>query len=182
MATRAVDLDPSDPWALAASGLVKAVSGNTDDAMSLVRIAVAIAPQDGHVLDLAGVASILSNVPQFAAETSDPERARSGAGRFGANNVWGVSQLMLGNYEEVIEAFSKAPANGVPVSAPSLIFLAVAYDHVGAKEESGRVVRELGETWPEFPVRYIVARIFPNSPGFGDDIIARLAKHGYPAN
>ena len=44
---------------------------------------------------------------ELAAEVSDPDRPRSGVGRFGARNIWGVSQLMLGKFEKAIEAFDR---------------------------------------------------------------------------
>ena len=179
MAEKALDLAPSSPWAQASKGWVLAVSGDLVGAMSSAHLAVELGPEDGHVLDLAGSTAVIANAPQFAAETSDPDRPRSGVGRFGANNIWGVSQFMLGNYTEVILAFSNAPESGAPVSAPSLVFLAVAYDHVGDKEKATRMVTELDATWPEFPAALIIDRIFRFSPDIKDDILARLSKHGH---
>jgi tetratricopeptide (TPR) repeat protein len=176
----ALDLAPSSAWAQSANGWVLAVSGDPTNALSSARLAVELGPEDGHVLDLAGVTALIAGFPQFAAEASDPERPRSGIGRFGANNIWGVSQFVLGNYAEVIVAFSTAAESGAPVSAPSLIFLAAAYDHVGDAENATRTVAELNTTWPEFPAKAIMDRIFSNSPAIGDDVLGRLAKHGYP--
>ncbi len=106
MADKALDIAPSDAWPQAAQGWVLAVSGNLDQAYSFAQRAVKLAPGDGHILDLAGTTPIVTNHPEFAEEVSRPDRPRSGSGRFGANNIWGVSQLMLGHYTEVIEAFS----------------------------------------------------------------------------
>ena len=104
MAKKALDLAPLDPWAQGANGWVQAVSGDLTNALSSARLAVELGPEDGHILDLAGQTAVVANSPQFAAEVSDPERPRSGVGRFGANNIWGVSQFMLGNYTDVIVA------------------------------------------------------------------------------
>ena len=180
MASKALEIAPSDPWAQAAYGWVLAVSGNIDEAMSFARRAVEMAPEDGHVLDVAGITATISNAPQFASEVSQPGRPRSGVGRFGANNIWGVAQLLLGNYDDVIQAFSKAPEIGAPVSAPSLIFLAVAYDHLGDEDDANRVAAELKATYPDFPVEHIISRAFLSTPETGKDILERLAKHGYP--
>jgi len=182
MASKALDIAPSDAWPQAAQGWVLAVSGDFERAFLFAQRAAKLAPRDGHILDLAGITSILTNHPEFAEEVSRPDRPRSGAGRFGANNIWGVAQLMLGHYDEVIEAFSTASERGAPVSAPSLIFLTVAYDHAGNDKEASRIAAELSAGWPDFPVTRIVARIFRIAPETGDDILERLAKHGYPGS
>lgn len=179
MSEKALKLAATDPWAQGAKGWVLAVSGDLENALSFARMAVDLAPEDGHILDLAGTTGIVANAPQFAAEVSDPDRPRSGVGRFGANNIWGVSQLMLGNYNDVIIAFSIAPESGAPVSVPSLIFLVVAYDHVGETEKAGRLVAELKTSWPDFPTAQIIDRIFRNSPETSNDILERLGMYGY---
>jgi len=179
MASKALDLAPEKAWGHAASGWVTVVSGDPDGAMADARLAMELAPQDGHILDLVGVTAILANDPAFAAETSDPVRPRPGVGRFGANNIWGVSQYMLGNYAATIQAFNSAPESGAPVSAPSLIFLAVAYDRLGEAEESKRLVEEINASWADFPTEFILHRIFQNAPEFEHDILERLSRYGY---
>ena len=177
MAKTALELSPEDAWAHGANAWVLVVSGDPDEAMAEARLAVELAPQDGHLLDLAGVTAVLANAPEFAAETANPIRPRTGVGRFGVNNIWGVSHYMLGNYNVTIEAFTGAPESGAPVSAPSLVFLAVAYDHIGNVEEAERLVEEFRETWADFPTNLILSRIFQNEPAFERDILERLSKH-----
>jgi tetratricopeptide (TPR) repeat protein len=179
MAGTAIELSPENAWAHGANAWVKAVSGDLDEALTEARLAIELSPQDGHVLDLAGITAVLVNAPDLAAEVSNPNRPRSGAGRFGANNIWGVSQYMLGNYTVTIEAFTDAPASGAPVSAPTLVFLAAAYDHIGKAEEAERLVEELNETWADFPSNLILSRTFQNETAFERDILERLSKHGY---
>ena len=179
MADTALDLAPENGWAHGAKAWVLAVAGELDEAVSQAHLAIALSPEDGHVLDLVGITAIMANRPQIAAEMSEPGRPRSGVGRFGAQNVWGVSQFMLGDYQAVIEAFSMAPSSGAPVSAPSLVFLAVAYDRLEESAMADEYVRELEATWPDFPTGFIVRRIFRNAPTHGDDILERLANHGY---
>ena len=179
MAGKALELSPESAWAHGANAWVIVASGDLDEAMAEARLAIELAPQDGHILDLAGITAVLANAPELAAEISNPNRPRSGVGRFGANNIWGVSQYMLGNYSATIEAFSRAPEYGAPVSAPSLIFLAVAYDHLGKADEAERLVEEFKKTWADFPTRSIISRIFQNEPAFARDILECLSRHGY---
>ncbi len=179
MAEMALELSPENAWAHGANGWVMGVSGDLNEAMAEARLAVELSPQNGHILDLAGNTAILANAPEFVAEVSNPTRPRSGVGRFGANNIWGVSQYMLGNYEVVIEVFTGAPESGAPVSAASLIFLAVAHDHMGNAEEAERLVEELNGTWVDFPTNFIVSKIFQNESAFELDIMERLSKYGY---
>jgi len=113
-----------------------------------------------------------------AAHASDPDRSRSGVGRFGARNIWGVSQLMLQNYPAVIEAFSGAAAAGDPVSAPSLVFPAVAYDQLGDSAKARTLVAELKTTWPGFPIARLVKRIFHERTPVARLILGTLGKYG----
>ncbi len=177
MSDKALDLSPADAWANAANGWVSAISDQPGEALKFARMSAELAPVDGHVLDLVGITAIVANAPDLAAEASNPERPRTGSGRFGARNIWGVSQLMLGNYENVVEAFQGAPAAGAPVSAPSLIFQAVAHDKLGNSAEAESLVKELRKTWPEFPSEFLVDRIFHNDNTTRDLIRETLGKY-----
>ncbi len=177
MSDKALDLSPADAWANAANGWVSAISDQPGEALKFARMSAELAPVDGHVLDLVGITAIVANAPDLAAEASNPERPRTGSGRFGARNIWGVSQLMLGNYENVVEAFQGAPAAGAPVSAPSLIFQAVAHDKLGNSAEAELLVTELHNTWPEFPSEFLVDRIFHNDDATRDLIRETLGKY-----
>ncbi|WP_171233626.1 hypothetical protein [Ruegeria sp. HKCCA4812] len=177
MSGRALDLSPTDAWANGANGWVLAAQNNPVEAKKYARMSVELAPNDGHILDLVGITAILANAPELAAEVSNPERLRSGSGRFGARNIWGVSQLMLGNYEKVVEAFQGAPAAGAPVSAPSLLFQAVAQDQLGHSKEAQRLVTEMRKTWPEFPSEFLAGRIFHNDDTTRQAILDTLARY-----
>jgi tetratricopeptide (TPR) repeat protein len=179
MTDKALDLDPSDAWAHGALGWTLAVSNAFDEALKHAQLAFELAPEDGHVLDLVGIIAILIQEPELAADVSNPDRPKWSVGRLGTRNIWGVSQYMLGNYSATIEAFSGAPANGAPVSPPSLIFLAVAYDHQGNTAQARSLVEELSTTWPEFPTAFLVRRIFQDGTVFERDILQRLNKYGY---
>ncbi|NOE20281.1 hypothetical protein GS634_19325 [Ruegeria atlantica] len=177
MSGRALDLSPTDAWANGANGWVLAAQNNPVEAKKYARMSVELAPNDGHILDIVGITAILANAPELAAEVSNPERLRSGSGRFGARNIWGVSQLMLGNYEKVVEAFQGAPAAGAPVSAPSLLFQAVAQDQLGHSQEAQRLVTEMRKTWPEFPSEFLAGRIFHNDDATRQAILDTLTRY-----
>ncbi len=176
LSEQALELSPADAWANGANGWVLAVYNQPNEALKYARMSVELGPKDGHILDLVGITAIVANAPELAAEVSNPERPRSGSGRFGARNIWGVSQLMLGNYESVVEAFQGAPAAGAPVSAPSLLFQAVAQDELGNTEEAQRLIAEMRKTWPEFPSEFLAYRIFNNDNATRKLILETLSK------
>lgn len=159
-ANRALEIAPADPWAHGAMAFVLAALEDYETAITHAQIARDLSPQDGHVLDLVGMAAILANEPMLAAQASDPTSLREGSGRFGSRNIWAVSQLMLGNYPETVEAFKGAAAAGAPVSAPSLLFQAVALDQMSETEQAHTLMSELKKTWPSFPAVFIVDAMF----------------------
>ena len=177
MSGKSLQLSPAGAWANSANGWILAVNGQPNEALKYARMSVELAPNDGHVLDLAGITAILANAPELAAEVSNPEKTKSGSGRFGARNIWGVSQLMLGNYENVVEAFQGAPAAGAPVSAPSLLFQAVAHDQLGNSEKARRLVAEMRRTWPEFPSEFLADRIFHKDINTRNIILETLGRY-----
>ena len=163
-------------------GWVLGTAGEYQDALKHARLALELAPEDGYVLDLVGMVGIIAREPGLAALASAPDRPRSGVGRFGARNIWGVSQYMLGNYTGTAEAFGGAAAEGAPVSPPSLMFLAIAHDHMGNHEQARDLIKELFETWPGFPIGFLVRRIFHKDSVHERDILQRLGKYGYAFN
>ncbi|WP_425084718.1 hypothetical protein [Ruegeria profundi] len=176
LSEKALELSPADAWANGANGWMLAVYNQPNEALKYARMSVELGPKDGHILDLVGITAIVANAPELAAEVSNPERTRSGSGRFGARNIWGVSQLMLGNYESVVEAFQGAPAAGAPVSAPSLLFQAVAQDQLGNTEDAQRLVVQMRKTWPDFQSEFLADRIFNNDNATRNLILETLGK------
>ena len=161
---RALDIDPTDAWANASRAWVLAVTDKPDEALARARIAMRLAPEDGHVLDVAALTAFLAGDAQLAVEASDPTIPRTGDGRFGANNIWGVSQLVLGNYTETVQAFETSAQRGLPVSAPTLMLLATAYNQLGDTSSARRAMGEMIATWPEFPAGQATARFFKHHP------------------
>ena len=177
MARRATDLGPTDGWAHAALGWTLATSGETERALRHARIALDLSADDGHVQDLVALTALVANEPSLMAEASNPERVRNGEGRFGANSLWGTSQLMLGNYAQTIEAFSSAAERGLPVSAPSLFLLATAYHEMGDSDRARTAIAEMATTWPGFPANAVATRFFANDPVTLKSVEATLAAY-----
>nr|WP_319384820.1 hypothetical protein [uncultured Roseibium sp.] len=178
LASKARELGPASARAHGATAWIASMSGGRETARKHANIAVGLMPDDGYILDIDGVVAILAGDGARAAKASDPERLRLGKGRFGAPNIWGVANYMLGNYGTVIDAFETAPAAGAPVSAPSLIFLAAAHDHLGNTRAAANAVRDLRSTWPDFPVPFVLDKMFAQTD-YAADIFSRLEKNGY---
>ena len=85
--------------------------------------------------------------------------------------------LQLNLHCVVVEVFQGAPAAGAPVSAPSLLFQAVAYDQLGNSEEARRLVAEMHGTWPEFPSEFLADRIFHNDVNTRNMILETLSRY-----
>jgi tetratricopeptide (TPR) repeat protein len=174
MAEHATTLDPLDGWSQAAHGWTLAVTGDIEGALSRARIALDLSPQDGHTLDLIGITALVVDDPVFMAEVSHPQRSRLGVGRFAYNNIYGASQLMLENYDEVIEAFSKAAERGHPVSPPSLFLLATAFHETGNPAGAEKAIVEMLDTWPDFPAHEVIARFFVNDSATRSRVLSVL--------
>lgn len=176
-AHKALEIAPTDAWSNGAMSFVLAVSQDYPAAIKHARIARDLSDDDGHVLDLVGMAAIVANDATLAAEVSDPDRAREGDGRFGSRNIWAVSQLMLGNYPETVEAFKGAAAAGAPVSPPSLLFQAVAHQQMSQPEKSKALLVELKATWPNFPAEFIVDAMFADGSEVENIVLKTLAEY-----
>lgn len=172
--TLALEIDPTDAWANSARAWVHSVAGDYDEALRSARIALQLAADDGHTLDLVGISAFLAGDAILSAKASDPSRARNDAGRFGANNIWGVAQLTLGNYDATIEAFSTSAQRGAPVSAPTLLLLATAHKEKGDVSTANRIIDEMFKTWPDFPASAVVDRFFDQHPETREKIYSAL--------
>jgi hypothetical protein len=89
---------------------------------------------------------------------------------------------MLGDYTAMREAFGSAASEGSPMSPVSLMFLAVAHDHLGNDGKARQLVKELSETWPGFPAGFLIRRIFHDGSVYERDILQRLGKYDYDFN
>ncbi|MBO9453126.1 hypothetical protein J7426_22885 [Tropicibacter sp. R16_0] len=173
-AETAIEIAPADGWSNAAMGLVLAVSGDNAAAVRRSKIAESLPPQNGHSLDLIGLTGILVGDAELAAQVSDPTRPRTGSGRFAYSNIWGVSQLMLGNYRETADTYAKAANNGAPVSGPTLMLMATALNEMGETEGAIAAVKEMRDTWPEFRAQAVATRFFNSDPGTMDKVIRAI--------
>lgn len=177
MSDQALELAPDNEWAHAATAWVNLFGGNKAAGLKHAEIARKLAPENGYVLDVVGIAGLMTRQPELAAQATDPSRPRAGEGRFGALSIWAVAQYHLGNYQNTIDAFEKAAIEGAPISAPTLIYLAAAYDQLGKTSEAEEMVNELNETWPGFPVKNTLERFFGGDPVI-TDLETRLVANG----
>ncbi|WP_299426549.1 hypothetical protein [uncultured Shimia sp.] len=175
-AQKALDIAPTNAWANGAMAFVLAARQEPEDALKHARIALELAPEDGHVLDLVGMAAIMADDAALAARASDPKIFREGVGRFGSRNIWAVSQLMLQNYPETVAAFQGAAAAGAPVSPPSLLFQAVAFDQMAEPDKAQALMAELNHTWPHFPAAFVVNAMFADGSHVEKTILSVLQK------
>ena len=180
IANKALDLQPTNAWAHSAMAWVDSIGGDAETARKHADIALRLAPHDGYLLDFDGAVAVLAGDGARAAEASSPDRKRNGSGPFAQPNIWAVANYMLGNFEEVVRAFEKAPSFGAPVAPPSIVLLAAAHDHLGDGKRARQYIRELQSEWPDFPVRFIIERMFPASP-VAQDVLFRLQKNGFEA-
>lgn len=175
-AETAFGISRSDAWAIAAEAWVLALDGQHEEAMKSARLAADLEPDNGYILDLVGIAAIVANDPGLAAKVSDPDRPRLGNGRFGAQNIWGVANLMLKRNQLTVHAFSTAAETGAPVSAPSLFFLAMASDRMGNSAKARSLIAEMQQTWPEFPTTFLIGRIFAADVSTKDELLDRFER------
>ena len=131
------------------------------------------------MLDLVGIAAIACNAPKLAATATDPDRERVETGRSAAYNIWGLSQLMLGNDENVATAFEIGRRSGTPVAAPAVLFPAIAHYRLGNTDRANAMMAELRATWPDFPARFLTQRVFPLDLETRDYVFSVLQKYGY---
>ena len=86
-AQKALDIAPTNAWAIGALAFALAANQEPSDALKHARIAFELASEDGHVLDLVGIAAIVADDAALAAQASAPKIARKGGGRFGSRNI-----------------------------------------------------------------------------------------------
>lgn len=161
MAENALRLAPTDPWAQSAQAWVKFASREFDEAMRISKRAVAIAPEDEHILDVHGSIALFSG--QFAEAASAAEKAMNGGRsnqRFANRNIYGAANFHLGNYQKSLEAFSAAADYGDPISAPSFAYQTAALYELGRIRDAARKYSELKKSWPNSDVEVILSGIF----------------------
>jgi tetratricopeptide (TPR) repeat protein len=177
VAKKGLEVAPTNARAHAAAAWVTGISGDHITARKHADIAVGLMPNDGFILDIDGVVALLGGDGQRAAIASHPERVRLGGGRFGAVNIWGAANYLLGHYDTTVKVYRATAESGDPVSAPSLIMLAAALDYIGNSAEARATVGQMNESWPNFPVTRVVTRMIGDH-AVVRDIIDRLVKNG----
>ncbi len=179
MADKAQAISPTDGWVVSGLAWVAVADGDIKKAFELSRLSAELSPNDGNVLDFHGVISIFAGDYQEARRAADPERERDTQGLQHANlNVFGVASYHNGNHSEAVAAFENAIRLGEPVSALTLVYLAVSHQANGDEAEANNYVTELGDDFPAFPVRAVLQRLYPDK-NVSNGVIRHLLEAGW---
>ena len=84
---------------------------------------------------------------------------------------------MMGNYPETVEAFEGAAAAGAPVSPPSLLFQAVAFDQMAEPDKAQALMAELNRTWPSFPAAFVVDAMFADGSEIEQTVLKTVVRN-----
>lgn len=179
MAMKAQSISPTDGWVVSGMAWVATAIGDIEKAFELSKLSAELSPNDGNVLDFHGVISIFSGDYQEARRATKPDRERDTEGlQHARQNIFGVASYHNGNYSEAVEAFKSAIRLGEPVSALTLIFLAVSHQANGDEAQASNYARDLEDGFPNFPVRAVLQRIYPDKNA-SNGIIRHLLEAGW---
>ncbi|MEW2916157.1 tetratricopeptide repeat protein [Ruegeria sp. ANG10] len=174
MADNALRLAPADPWAQSAQAWAKFANREYDEAMRISKRAVALAPNDEHVLDIHGSIALFSG--HFAEAARHAEKAMNGGRsnqRFANRNIFGAANFHLENYQTSLDAFSAAASYGDPISAPSFAYQTAALYELGKTKEAARKYAELKNSWPDADVEKMLTGIFKD-PSHAEKVIKSM--------
>lgn len=179
MLERALALDPSGAWSQSAAGWVAFVAGDFDEAMRFSERAVALAPNDGHVLDFYGVIAIMCGEWEKAIFAATQDRHRTSANpRYVDQNILAAAKFHTGAYNEAARIIEANTAQGGPLSAPVVAYLAASYQALGRESDGRRMVALLQEDWPTFPAERVLRRLHRDNE-HAMDVVDRLRDLGW---
>lgn len=183
MAKIATTKNPTHSWTQSASAWAAFGNGDFDHAFDLSSRSILINPEDGYVLDFYAMISVLSGRFEEARKASDPARPRgSTKRRFANRNLFGVANLHLERYQEAIVAFQRAADLGDPISAPSLMYQAAAYQGLGNSDRAFELIQEMAATWPGFQPDVALPNFYQHQKHV-DQILDHLRAAGWvPSN
>jgi tetratricopeptide (TPR) repeat protein len=174
MSETALRLAPSDSWAQSAAAWVSFADRDYEEAMRVSSRAVALAPDDAHVLDIHGAIALFSGRFADAAEIAEKAiNAGNSNHRFANRNIYGAANFHLGNYRKSLNSFSKAAEYGDPISAPSFAYQTAALYALGRTKDAARKYSELNKSWPDADVEAILTGIF-NDPAHVEEVMNRI--------
>lgn len=81
--------------------------------------------------------------------------------------MFGVANFHLGRYDDTLATFRQAAELGDPISAPSLMYQAAAYQGLGDTEQAIVLVTELAATWPDFRPETMLPRLYQHQEHVG---------------
>ena len=149
-ASRAIKVDPEEPWAYHALGLANLWKRQYGPAKAAIDKALALNP------NFANAYAVLANIQDFSENHSEAavsaERALGlDPGYDIAIQVLGRCQFAMGNDESAAQTFERRLASA-PRSDMSRVFVAAAYGHLGRADAARRRWDEIFEISPEFSV------------------------------
>lgn len=179
MLARALELAPSDAWSQSAAGWVAFVDGDFESAMRHSERAVALAPNDGNVLDFYGVIAVMSGEWDKAIFAATQDRQRIGGNtRYADQNILAAARFHMGNYREAAKIIEANNAQGGPLSAPVVVYLAATYQALGREREGQRLVSLLEEDWPAFSADVVLKRLHRDTAN-AMEVLSRLRLLGW---
>ena len=160
MCDQALKLDADHEWVQSAAGWVAFVERDFESAMRYSERALSLAPENGNVLDFYGVVAVASGEFEKGLQAGARDRPREGENtRFAYLNILGAAHFHLGQHHKAISAFEEGNANGGPVSALGVVYLAAAYSAVGREQDGDRLVKQIEKSWPGFPMEEFLTRL-----------------------
>ncbi len=160
MLERALELNASLAWTQSAAGWVAYVGGDYDAALRFSKRAASLAPNDGNVLDFYGVIAIMSGEWETAIDAASQSRAPLGANtRYADQNILAAARFHMGEYGEAARLIEANSAEGGPMSAPVVMYLAATYQAMDRERDGQRILALLNEDWPGIPAERILKRL-----------------------
>ncbi|QIA21055.1 adenylate/guanylate cyclase domain-containing protein [Mesorhizobium sp. AA22] len=177
VATRAVTLDGSDPWAHWALGIAKLYSRRHDGAINEAERAIVLNPNfaEGHVA--------LGEVLYYSGRS---EEALESFGRGKALNPYfpdvllhfqALASFQLGRYEEAVDLLMQRLARNA-VTDVSRALLAASYGHLGRFAEARAAWQEVLRVNPDYSLEYRRKVLPHKNPADFEHVVDGLRKAG----
>jgi adenylate cyclase len=171
LALKAIETDPEFGMGYATLAFTYAMSGRQDEALSNARRAIAVQPGDAFTQFVYGMSLTLSGQPHEAiTPLSEAIRLDPAEPRTPYRNVQGIAYYVTGEYSTATQLFEKNLRIGGPTGPHMDAFRASNYAELGEEEKAKSIIRDLVQTYPEFPVEDWLAKWVQSS----DDLSRRM--------
>ncbi len=136
-----------------------AMSGRRDEALFNARRAIAVQPGDAFTQFIYGLCLTLAGNPGEAITSlSEAIRLDPAETRTPYRNVLGIAHFIAGEYPTAAKLFEENLSNGGPPGPHMDAFRASAYAELGNENEARSIIRNLVQSYPEFPVESWLAK------------------------